>query len=284
MNTLGLTRTHAFVSASDKGLTFIPVNVTDMGNYTAVPSPFKEYKGLSSGKNYHSPYASPATSPGRTATTGRTFSRVSSAPASTTAAQANLAALQERRLDQQGGSPRAVGGPLSPSVSFALSSGGERVSADTPPSSPMSSTASTTPRAPPPPAAQRLLPGRPPLGSSSRTGLQARAVSFAPTSAYLSPASSPKGPSPSLVPIDLILSNNQISKLPSQLFELKNLRFLTLRALPPLPLTARALADPLLTRPGQNNLTTLPAAISALTNLEELNIGANKIVRSRPSF
>lgn len=57
--------------------------------------------------------------------------------------------------------------------------------------------------------------------------------------------------------VELTLSGNTISVLPTQLFELKNLTHLNLR---------------------NNHLETLPAAISTLTNLTTLIIGGNRIV------
>jgi hypothetical protein len=202
-----------------------------MNNYIAVASPaLKQYKGLSHGRNYASPHRSPGTSP-RLAPATRTFSRVSSAPASTTAAQASLAALQGRRAmrAEVNGSDR----PDSPALPSSASTTSTSTSAstivgfaatETPPSSPLSaSTAGTAPRV-------RLLPGRAPspgrtLGSRAAVG---RAVTFAPLAA--SPGSPAAGRLTSQVPIELMLDHNEIRCLPSQLFELKNLTHLDLRA------------------------------------------------------
>ena len=203
-----------------------------MNNYIAMASPaLKEYKGLSHGRNYASPHRSPVTSP-RIAPARRTFSRVSSAPASTTAAQANLAALQGRRSRMRA-EPNNGSRPGSPAFSSSASTASTSTSAstivgfattETPPSSPLSaSTAGTAPRA-------RLLPGRPPspgrmLGNRAAAG---RAVTFAPVAA--SPNSPAGGRLASQVPIELSLDHNEIRCLPSQLFELKKLTHLDLRA------------------------------------------------------
>lgn len=56
--------------------------------------------------------------------------------------------------------------------------------------------------------------------------------------------------------LSLILSNNSLEEVPSEIYHLKNLKVLSLRS---------------------NNLTEILSAFSKLTNLEQLNISSNQL-------
>ena len=72
--------------------------------------------------------------------------------------------------------------------------------------------------------------------------------------------------------IDLYLGNNIITKLPTELFNLRDLRILSLREL---TFTLSSIVNLLDT--GSNQITYLPPEIAKLENLVDLNIALNKL-------